>query len=97
MASKPPATEGPRFWDQLLQLIEEGRVVPVVGPDLLQVPVDGATDGATMPLYGWLAERLAEYLEVSGDDLPAKGTLNEVASRFLAQGGELEEIGRAHV
>ena len=66
--------------------------MPVIGPDLLQVPVDGATDGATMPLYGWLAERLAEYLEVPGDDLPAKGALNEVASRFLAQGGELEDI-----
>jgi hypothetical protein len=92
MAAKPPGTEGPRFWDQLLQLIEEGRVVPLIGQDLLRVPVDGTTDGTTMLLSVWLAERLAEYLEVPGEDLPERGALNEVASRFLAQGGELEDI-----
>jgi len=92
MAAKPPGIEGPRFWDQLLQFIEEGRVVPVIGQDLLRVPVEGATDGTTMLLSVWLAERLAEYLEVPGEDLPERGPLNEVASRFLAQGGELEDI-----
>jgi hypothetical protein len=88
MAVKPSALEGPRFWDQLLQLIEEGRVIPVVGQDLLQVEIDGVM----VPVYRWLAERLAEYLEVPGEDLPEAGALHEVASRFLAQGGELEEI-----
>jgi len=85
---KPSGSEGPRFWDQLLQLIEDGRVVPVIGQDLLQVRVDGQT----VPLYFWLAQRLAEYLEVPTDELPESGALNEVASRFLGQGGELEEI-----
>lgn len=88
MAVKPSALEGPRFWDQLLQLIEEGRVIPVVGQDLLQVEIDGEM----VPIYRWLAERLAEYLEVPGEGLPESGALHEVASRFLAQGGELEEI-----
>jgi hypothetical protein len=88
MVAKPSGLEGPRFWDQLLQLIEEGRVIPVVGQDVLQIEIDGKP----VSLYGWLAERLAEYLEVSAEDLPESGALHEVASRFLAQGGELEEI-----
>jgi hypothetical protein len=88
MSAQPSGLEGPRFWDQLLQLIEEGRVVPVIGQDLLQIEVDGRT----RPLYLWLAERLAEYLEVPAADLPENGALHEVASRFLEQGGQLEEI-----
>jgi hypothetical protein len=88
MAVKPPGTEGPRFWDQLLQFIEDGRVIPVVGQDLLRVTIDGETTS----LYCWLAEKLAEYLEVPAEGIPETGALHEVASRFLAQGGELEDI-----
>ena len=84
----PPTGEGPRFWDQLLQVIEEGRVVPVVGPDLLIVEAEGRR----LPLDSLLAERLAAYLEVPAEGLPAAGALHEVASRFLAQGGELEDV-----
>jgi hypothetical protein len=68
-----------RFWDQLLQLIEEGKVVPVVGQDLLAIP---ESTGHTL-LYPYLAERLAKYLKVSADDLPAGSELNEVACRYL--------------
>lgn len=81
-------SEGPRFWDQLLQLIEEGRVVPILGPDLLVTEIGGRP----VHLYSHLAERLAEYLEVPGEDLPATGPLHEVACRFLSQGGQIEEI-----
>ena len=88
MAVKPPGSDGPRFWDQLLQFIEDGRVVPVVGQDLLQMEMDGRT----VSLYGWLAEKLAEYLEVPDEGIPETGALHEVASRYLAQGGELEDI-----
>lgn len=80
--------EGPRFWDQLLQLLEEGRVVPIVGPDLLVSEIGGRP----VPLYSYLAELLAEYLEVPGDNLPPTGPLHEVACRFLSQGGEIGEI-----
>ncbi|HYN20591.1 MAG TPA: toll/interleukin-1 receptor domain-containing protein [Thermoanaerobaculia bacterium] len=82
------AGESPRFWDQLLQFIEEGRVVPIVGPDLLVADVGGQP----VQLYSYLAERLAEYLEVPKDDLPAVGALNEVACRFLSQNGQIEDI-----
>jgi hypothetical protein len=89
MAVKSPGLEGPRFWDQLLQFIEEGRAVPVVGQDLLQVEMEGKP---TL-LYTWLAEKLAEYLEVPLDDaLAGHRPLHQVASRFLEQGGELEDI-----
>ena len=30
-----------RFWDQLLPLLEENRVIPVVGRDMLMIEVDG--------------------------------------------------------
>lgn len=82
------AGEGPRFWDQLLQLIEEGRVVPVLGPDLLV----SQSGGQPVHLYSYLAERLAEYLEVPADGLPATGALHEVACRFLGQNGQIEDI-----
>src|SRR5215218_1283519 len=83
-----PTGEGPRFWDQLLQFIEEGRVVPIIGPDLLVAEVGGRP----VHLYTYLAERLAEYLEVPGDALPAIGALHEVACRFLSQNGQIEDI-----
>jgi hypothetical protein len=76
------------FWDQLLQFIEEGRVVPIVGQDLLTVE----TDGGPALLYPDLAGKLARYLDVPADDLPRAGALNEVACRFLAQGSDLEDL-----
>jgi hypothetical protein len=76
------------FWDQLLQLIEEGRVTPVLGQDLLQLP-----PGSEHPLlYPYLAARLADYLGVPSDNLPEGGELNEVAGRYMAGGGPVEEI-----
>jgi len=62
--------------------------VPIVGPDLLVAEVAGRP----VQLYSYLADRLAEYLEVSGDDLPAAGALHVVACRFLEQGGQIEDI-----
>jgi hypothetical protein len=76
------------FWDQLIELIEEGRVVPVVGKDLLTVP-DANGRGL---LYPYLAERLARYFDLAADNLPEGGELNEVACRYLAQGGLVEDI-----
>jgi TIR domain/SIR2-like domain len=76
------------FWDQLLQLIDEGRVVPVVGQDLLKLD---EKSGSKL-LYPYLAERLAEYFDISSDDLPEGGELNEVACRYLAQGSQIEDV-----
>ncbi len=76
------------FWDQLLQFIEEGRVVPIVGRDLLTVGFEGRRTN----LYPLLAERLADYLGVEAEELPAGGELNEVACRYLADRGQLEDV-----
>ena len=42
-------------WDDLLSFIEERRVIPIIGPELLLV----ATDAGPRLLYDWLAEKLA--------------------------------------
>ncbi len=76
------------FWDQLLQLIGRGSVVPVVGRDLLTVQYQGRETG----LYRILAQRLAEYLGVPGDQLPEGAEINTVACRYLATGARLEDI-----
>lgn len=76
------------FWDQLIQLIDEGKVVPVVGQDLVTVP---ESTGHTL-LYPFLAERLARYLGVSAGNLPAGTELNEVACRYLSKGKPVQRI-----
>ena len=73
-----------RFWEQVLLIVEEGRVIPVIGPDLLLVP-EG--DSQTL-LYQMLAGRLAQYLELPDGESPAGQSLNTVAYRYLAQGGD---------
>ena len=77
-----------RFWDQLLRLIEEDKVVPVVGQDLLTIP---ESSGHTH-LYPYLATRLASYLEVSPDELPPGSELSEVASRFIDAGNPGQDV-----
>jgi hypothetical protein len=76
------------FWDQLIQLIEDERLVPIVGQDLLTT-TDG---GASTLIYARLAKNLAGYLGLPADDLPDGGELNEVACRFMAQGNQLEDL-----
>ena len=76
------------FWDTLLQLIEEGKVVPIAGQDLLIVD----TPVGPKLLYTYLAEQLADYLGVSADNLSLGSELNEVAYRFLAQSNQVEDI-----
>jgi len=81
-------SESTIFWDNLIQLIEDGQVIPVVGRDLLTV--DDA--GAARLFYPYLAEKLAVSLGVSPDNLPDGEELNEVASRYIAEGNRVEDI-----
>jgi hypothetical protein len=74
-------------WDDLLSFIEERRVIPIVGPELLMV----STERGPRLLYDWAAERLAARLNVSTAQLPRPYTLNDVACVFLAQRGRREE------
>jgi len=74
-------------WDDLLNFIEERRVIPIIGPDLLRVQ----TDRGLMPLYEWLAGKLAARLQVDASLLPQPLTLNDVVCSYLGQRGRREE------
>ena len=74
-------------WDDLLNYIEERRVIPIIGPDLLRVQ----TDTGLRPLYEWLAEKLAVRLSVLTEGLPQPLTLNDVVCCYLGQHGRREE------
>ena len=76
-------------WDDLLNYIEERRVIPIIGPDLLRVQ----TDRGLMPLYEWLAGKLASRLSVDPAGLPQPLTLNDVVCSYLGQRGLDTEVG----
>ena len=67
--------------------IEERRVIPIVGPELLHVD----TDEGPRLLYEWIAEKLAAKLNVDVALLPKPCTLNDVVCWFLAARGRREE------
>ena len=62
------------FWEDLLTLIEEGKVIPVIGAGVVTRGDD------QQPFYPWLARRLAERLNIPNDALPAEVDLNSVAT-----------------
>jgi hypothetical protein len=74
-------------WDDLLSYIEERRVIPIIGPELLRVE----TDTGPRLLYEWLAEKLAARLNVDTAQLPRPYTLNDVVCWFLSARGRREE------
>ena len=47
-------------WEDLLNFIEEKRVIPIIGPELLKVD----TESGPKLLLEWLAEKLAVRLGV---------------------------------
>lgn len=76
------------LWEPLLLSIEEGRVVPVIGRDLLSVTLDGRQ----VMLYAWLAERLAKALKVDVASMTGALSLEAVATRHVATGGDPRQI-----
>ena len=82
-----PSTLDDDAWDDLLSFIEERRVIPIIGPELLQV----TTDRGPRLLYDWLAEKLAGRLNVDVSQLPKPYTLNDVVCWFLGARGRREE------
>ncbi len=77
-----------RFWSDLLLFIEEGKLVPVLGPDLLQIEADGVT----LRLHDWLARRLAQMNNVDLTSLPSPFVLNDVVAEHVKQGGERDAL-----
>jgi len=83
----PTATLDEDAWEDLLSFIEERRVVPIVGSELLRVQ----TDRGPKLLLEWAAEKLAGRLNIDRADLPERYTLNDVVCLFLAGRGRREE------
>ncbi|MES2151315.1 MAG: toll/interleukin-1 receptor domain-containing protein [Pseudomonadota bacterium] len=83
----PLATLDEDAWDDLLSFIEDKRVIPIIGPELLEVE----TDSGPRLLYDWLAEKLAAKLGVDTTLLPAAYNLNDVVCWYLSMRGRREE------
>jgi len=70
------------FWEDLLDFIEQGKIIPIIGERAV-------TFGeGNEPLYPWLARELANRLSVNGARLAGTPTLNDVAREHLLAGGE---------
>jgi TIR domain-containing protein/SIR2-like protein len=74
-------------WDDLLNFIEERRVIPIIGPELLKVE----TETGPRLFYDWMAEKLAARLSVDTSRLPPSYTLNDVVCWFLSSRGRRED------
>lgn len=74
-------------WDDLLNFIEEKRVIPIIGPELLKVD----TENGPRLLYDWIAEKLAAKLGVDTSLLPSPYYLNDVVCWHLSSRGRREE------
>jgi len=86
-ARLPLATLDDDAWDDLLSYIEDKRVIPIIGPELLEVH----TETGPRLLYDWLAEKLAAKLNVDVSQLPQPYNLNDVVCWFLSMRGRREE------
>jgi hypothetical protein len=92
-AAQAVATAGEPLWDEniweeLLPHIEEGRVVPIIGPASSTVIVEGRP----LSLEAYVAEQLASRLALPSDALPPSPTLNEVVSLYLHRNGRREAL-----
>jgi hypothetical protein len=86
-AAETPQSFDDDAWDDLLNYMEERRVIPIIGSELVRVQ----TDRGLRPLYNLLAEKLAARLSVDISDLPEPVTLNDVMCLYLGQRGRREE------
>jgi hypothetical protein len=84
------------FWDDLLAFIEEGRVIPVVGPSLLRVD-DG---GRTVPMYSVVARRLlekynaADTMLASADGTRHRNELSDAVAILAERGRRPRDLYR---
>ncbi len=76
------------FWNNLLDYIQDRTVVPIVGSELVTI----RESDRDVPLYRWLAQRLAADLGLPAAELAEGFDLNDVVSLHLRQRGEREEL-----
>ena len=75
-------------WEDLLNYIEEKRVIPIVGPELCLIQTGGGPEN----LYAWLARSLAARLNQPVDADAPPPTLNDVVVRHLSARGRREDL-----
>jgi hypothetical protein len=99
MAVELPRFDPEELWDDLLAFIEEGRVLPIVGAEVLTID-DG---GRQVPLYRAVAERLlAKYgMAAATSGAPGQGQelrkhheLNDAVSRLASTGRRVKDLYR---
>lgn len=78
-----------RFWETLLQYIDNQQVIPIVGSELLKTRVGDRKE--PLLLHRYIAECLARELDVVSGKLTAKETLNSIICRYLEKHGSFRE------
>jgi hypothetical protein len=88
-AGEPLWDEG--LWEELLDYVEEERVVPIIGPASSTV----AVEGRPIALEAYIAGELPSRLALPSDALPSNPTLNQVVSVYLHRNGRRERLYRS--
>jgi hypothetical protein len=70
-----PAEDAETFWLKLIRSIKERKIIPIIGPELLQIEINGKQ----VLLYDYLAEYIAQRAAYT-DALPAENALSHVAA-----------------
>jgi len=78
----------PFVWERLIDLIDQDRVVPIIGHDVARVTVEGRTIRA----YDYVAERLAARLGIDVDVARSPKPVDAVATAHLACGGDWNDL-----
>ena len=84
-----PRFEAEEFWDDLLAIVEQGRVIPVLGPELLTIE----DQGQRIPLYRAIADLLLGRHGLPPLDQESYG-LYEAVSALAASGRRLKTLYR---
>jgi hypothetical protein len=80
------------FWVDLLENIDNNRVIPVLGSELLRFPLDGKD----VSFSELLAPRLGEMLKVGVSESDAGADpVNVLIGQHLARGGRPQEVNQA--
>jgi hypothetical protein len=88
------------LWEELLAYVDEGQVIPIVGPSWVI-----EDQGHKTTLEAYVASKLAEKFELPPVENGAPPTLNDIVSRYLLKAGKrrqtlywaiLDIVERAH-
>jgi hypothetical protein len=66
------------LWKKLLQWIKTDSLIPIIGPDLLVVEIDGRR----IDLYRYVAEQMAAAFGIPPGEVPERNPLSKIAIRI---------------